>query len=445
MKKIVFALCFTLGLTLVVLVTVALAQADIPECALFDSASWEASGVPGTTYTLTTQIFSDGAGWALCMIIDNVVDKAIYAGEEMLCGTAEVPGENLMGTKCVPPTGHLLEATQPITITVVDTDGLGAGIWAKTVVSPTELSNVEITGPVTGTVGADYTFTASISPITATLPVTYTWQSSAGVREERQHGVADVVEFSWDTPGPQVVTLVADNGVGEKVFDFVVIDIAPVPPESVEITGPVEGLVNTTYAFTAQVSPVSTTLPISYVWQVDGQEPVTHTSGLTDEVDITWASADQYTVTVSASNAGGEVTDSHVVTITQPVVWLLYLPLTVKDYCPAPSSVDRTQWEPAHAVEGLPAGQSTIGTSYVTPQGAGNEVLFTVQGQFLNARLAGGQNLSCEVIENPGQDDITYHCWNCGGGFADGQEIQVEVMSTGGDTTGYVPQAELSQ
>jgi len=104
----------------------------------------------------------------------------------------------------------------------------------------------------------------------------------------------------------------------------------PVSPASVTISGPVKGLAWITYTFTATVSPVTTTLPITYVWQATGQAPLTNTGGgLIDTAAFAWHSSGQQIVTVTASNgAGTPVMDSH----TMATSFGAYLPIVLRNY-----------------------------------------------------------------------------------------------------------------
>jgi len=104
----------------------------------------------------------------------------------------------------------------------------------------------------------------------------------------------------------------------------------PVSPASVTIGGPVKGLAWITYTFTASVSPVTTTLPITYVWQATRQSPVTNTGGgLIDTAAFAWHSSGQQTVTVTASNGvGTPVMDSH----TMATSFGAYLPIVLRNY-----------------------------------------------------------------------------------------------------------------
>ncbi len=105
---------------------------------------------------------------------------------------------------------------------------------------------------------------------------------------------------------------------------------SPVPLSGVSTSGPTEGTVNAAYIFTATVSPVTATLPITFTWQASGQAPVTHTgNGLSDWVTYTWPlqKAGRQVITATAMNAASVVTSIHTLTIAAHRV---YLPLVLK-------------------------------------------------------------------------------------------------------------------
>jgi hypothetical protein len=87
------------------------------------------------------------------------------------------------------------------------------------------------------------------------------------------------------------------------------------PLDSVSITGPAGGVIQTSYTFTASMAPVTSTVPVNYVWQASGQTPVTHTGGLSDTVNFTWGSGGVKAITVTASNLVNTVTGTHAITI----------------------------------------------------------------------------------------------------------------------------------
>jgi hypothetical protein len=102
------------------------------------------------------------------------------------------------------------------------------------------------------------------------------------------------------------------------------------PPVSVSIAGPGVGGYASPYLFTATVSPITTTVPITYVWDATDQSSITHTSTyLSDTIALswTWGVLDTQWITVTAINAGGTTVGTHFITIKP---FRLYLPLVQK-------------------------------------------------------------------------------------------------------------------
>jgi RHS repeat-associated protein len=91
-----------------------------------------------------------------------------------------------------------------------------------------------------------------------------------------------------------------------------------VAPVSVTITGPAAGVVQTDYTFAAAVGPVTATLPLTYVWEVTGQEPVTNTgvNSLTDTVSFSWSTPGRKVITVTVSNRVGVTSTAQTVIIS---------------------------------------------------------------------------------------------------------------------------------
>ncbi len=88
--------------------------------------------------------------------------------------------------------------------------------------------------------------------------------------------------------------------------------------QSISLTGTLTGIAGTVYEFTAQAAPITATLPITYIWRVADQAPITHTvSALQDTAIFTFQRSGTQTVTVTASNDGGWVTSQHLITISQ--------------------------------------------------------------------------------------------------------------------------------
>lgn len=102
-----------------------------------------------------------------------------------------------------------------------------------------------------------------------------------------------------------------------------------VAPSTVAISGPVTGTACAAYAFTAAVNPTTTT-PITYVWQTTGQPPMTNTDDLSNTVVLTWTTPGPQSITVTAMNNGGTVTDTHMITVAKDI----YLPIVLKNAGP---------------------------------------------------------------------------------------------------------------
>ncbi len=89
--------------------------------------------------------------------------------------------------------------------------------------------------------------------------------------------------------------------------------------ESVAISGPTSGETGMSYDFTASVTPVTATLPISYSWEIDGQSPIDHPgrSSTSDTIGISWENAGTYDLLVTATSSTGSVTDVHTIAIEE--------------------------------------------------------------------------------------------------------------------------------
>jgi hypothetical protein len=122
----------------------------------------------------------------------------------------------------------------------------------------------------------------------------------------------------------------AVDEAGEVKDNYVVSQVIT-PVVATTISGATGGLVQTANTFTADVSPITATLPITYVWQATGQAPVMKVGGLANSVTFTWNETGTQTVGVTATSAaGGVVNATHTISIV-PVSDRIYLPLTVKN------------------------------------------------------------------------------------------------------------------
>jgi hypothetical protein len=158
--------------------------------------------------------------------------------------------------------------------------------------------------------------------------------SSSGVAEMKIGNEGDLDDGVWETFAPSKSwTLSQTTGLATVFVQYRdnagnVSDIYPatirVDPtavtaiESVQIDGPTTGVVGTAYDFTATVSPMNVTTPLSYSWQIPEQPPVTHNnvSQITDTVTADWNTPGSYTLMVTTTNAAGSTVGTHTIDIS---------------------------------------------------------------------------------------------------------------------------------
>ena len=198
------------------------------------------------------------------------------------------------------------------------TDGWAVGgedvIWHLVQIVP--LATVTISGPTTGAINTSYTFSTTVSPVTATTPINYTWTPAP----ESGQGTATAT-YSWPTAGNKIITVTAEN-VSGTVSDTHSININ-IPLAGVVINGPTTGAVNLAYTFAATVSPPTATTPITYTWS-----PVPDNGQGTAVVTYTWGITGVKAITVTAENVGRMVSDTHVIAIGEQ--YRIYLPLILR-------------------------------------------------------------------------------------------------------------------
>ncbi len=188
--------------------------------------------------------------------------------------------------------------------------------------------DMTLDGPVVGTAAATYTFTAAMTLITATTPITYVWQAteqSLVIHASEQ--ITDAMSFGWDAVGTKTITVTAMNadGVFTATHDIAI----QTAPAAIQLNGPLTGVTEATYAFTAATTPVTVTVPITYLWQATDQSPIVHVSDqVTDSAAFTWAMSGTKTITVTALNDSGSVTAAHLLEVA--VTWKVFLPAVMK-------------------------------------------------------------------------------------------------------------------
>jgi CSLREA domain-containing protein len=118
------------------------------------------------------------------------------------------------------------------------------------------------------------------------------------------------------------------NGDGLFVCDIGSFELNPVSPIQLSVNGPKIGYLGKPYSFLSNVEPISTSLPLTYTWQADGQFPIIHIGELTDTISYTWEITGTMLITVTAENPFGLVSNNSVVIINK--INQFYLPVIKK-------------------------------------------------------------------------------------------------------------------
>jgi PKD repeat protein len=126
-----------------------------------------------------------------------------------------------------------------------------------------------------------------------------------------------------------------ENAVlGTPAVQTITIEDNDVPPALVVISGPDEGLVQVEHIFTASVEPLTTTLPITYLWQTADRPPITASGGLSNVVTFTWSITGEKIISITATNGLGlPVSATQPISITDalaPEGYDVYLPVVLK-------------------------------------------------------------------------------------------------------------------
>jgi hypothetical protein len=107
------------------------------------------------------------------------------------------------------------------------------------------------------------------------------------------------------------------------------ISISSVPPGEAAIDGLLTGVINTAYTFTVTVNPITTTMPITYIWAATEQSDVIQVKDSPQaSVEFTWIVTGAKVVTATAINQDGQISSlPHTIQIITPQY--VYLPFIV--------------------------------------------------------------------------------------------------------------------
>jgi hypothetical protein len=211
-----------------------------------------------------------------------------------------------------------VEGNPTITVTAANNAGFVTDTFSILITtSPNPVEKVDITGPTAGVIDTEYTFNAQVSPVTATYPITYEWYAKDQLQATQVNGLNNSFTFAWDTQGPKTITVIATNAPGEEadtVFSIRVTD-SPQTPTNVDIVGAQKGAIGKEHVFSASVEPEDTTQPVTYTWEATEQSRVVNVGYLSDTVKFSWNELGPQTITLTAANLGGAISDTHRFTV----------------------------------------------------------------------------------------------------------------------------------
>ncbi len=225
----------------------------------------------------------------------------------------------------------IIPGTYALHVTATNPCGEAEGVLTVTVACQ-PLNAVTIDGPLSLEVGQEGLYTATYAPITATLPVSVTWDNGA-------FGAAAV--YSWTTPGTYTITVSATNPCGvvvEGTQSIEVVEPACSPVETVTVSGPLAVEVGQVALYTATYAPPTATAPVTLTWDND-------TVGAT--AIYSWTTPGTYTVTVTAVNPCSQIQGVAVVQV-RPAPFRIYLPLLTRGWSGQRSRTDQlfAGWRP---------------------------------------------------------------------------------------------------
>jgi hypothetical protein len=108
---------------------------------------------------------------------------------------------------------------------------IGADEWHPCIA----LDEVSVTGPPTTTVGSAATFSATVNPPTATLPIIHTWEATGlSPVTHTVYSISDTASFTWVLTGSKTITVTAVN-CGDSDVATRTITIEALPGENYHI------------------------------------------------------------------------------------------------------------------------------------------------------------------------------------------------------------------
>jgi hypothetical protein len=287
------------------------------------------------------------------------------------------------------------------------------------VAPPVAPQTVTVTGPTSGAVSETLRLDIRIAPETITVPLTLTVTAPDLDTAEQQIGTSAQIFLTWPTPGTRTITITARNAAGAATTTWTmqIGDAAPpdpIAPQAVTISGPVTGTVDVPLTLTAAITPDTTTLPLTTTWT-----PQPQTGQGTHTAVYRFAQPGSYPITLTVTNAAGQVRATHSVTIADPAA-----PLTP----PAAVAISG----PLTGTVGVPITLTTV----VTPTTASSPLTYT----WTPAPHTGQQQASAAyVFTHSGAHTVTLTVANPAGQAQTQHRLSIVPAQTPADLTVYLP------
>jgi len=236
-------------------------------------------------------------------------------------GDMQSPGFRV---SCGPPGASglpTLGSTHSYTIRARETGGLRAANYGS-VTCPADivpLTSVSLDGPTVGATGTSYPFTATVFPITTTLPVTYAWHVSGHTTLTVTQGMSATENFAWSQPGSKLILVEAINRLGSALASHTIIVETPISGPAAYNDSP-----TTLGATTHLTATIAAGSNVSYSWKLG--------DGATADGPLvihTYSAPGIYTAVVTVNNQLGSQQSQTTVKIVKPD-YFGYLPLLLR-------------------------------------------------------------------------------------------------------------------
>jgi hypothetical protein len=239
--------------------------------------------------------------------------------------TNELSGQENTRTVVLIP--GILTATMTLSTTdsvfVVDPQAGERTLLASNLVSPEGLRFLSSGGPAASGLFARDGSLSPAGPLSAGFPL-YVVEEDIGDGRGRLSVIGEDGHHSPLCTGFMTVEDVALDARGRLYVSedesglIVRIEPSQIGPNAVTIGGPQEAIVQQDTTFSATVSPITTTPPLTYTWEASEHAPHGVIGSLSSRAVFSWSTPGPRWITVIATNVGGTVTGTHPVAVVTP-------------------------------------------------------------------------------------------------------------------------------